>query len=169
MNRKHLADVIAALNGNQVRYLIVGGLAVIAHGVARGTLDVDLVIELEDENVRRAVDVLRDLGYRPMIPESIDRFADPAARQSWIVERNMLAFQLKSDRMPAVPIDILVQPPFDVASEIARSSPREVSEGVYMPVISRDALVSMKRGTGRVKDAMDVDALENLERYRDEI
>lgn len=169
MNRSHLADVIAALNANHVRYVVVGGLAVIAHGVARTTLDLDLVLDLEDANVRRAIDVLRDLGYRPMVPEPIDRFADAAARQSWILERNMLAFQLKSDRMPGVPIDILVQPPFDAPSEIARSSPREVSEGVHMPVISRDTLLGMKRSTGRVKDAMDVDSLEKLERYRDEI
>ena len=81
----------------------------------------------------------------------------------------MLAFQLKSDRMPAVPIDILVVPPFDVIEEIARSSPREVSEGVQMPVISRDTLIAMKRGTGRVKDERDIADLEALERYRDDI
>ena len=169
MNRQHLANVIAALNENQVRYLVVGGLAVVAHGVARTTLDLDLVLDLEDANVRRAIDVLRDLGYRPMIPEPIEQFADAASRKVWINERNMLAFQLKSDRMPAVPIDILVAPPFDVPGEIARSSLREVLEGVHMPVISRDTLVRMKRDTGRPKDAIDVDYLEKLERYRDDI
>lgn len=169
MNRSHLADVISALNSGQVRYLVVGGLAVVAHGFARATLDLDLVLDLEDENVRKAIDILRNLGYKPMVPEPIEHFADPATRRSWIVDRNMIVFQIKSDRMPAVPIDILVQPPFDVAAEIARSTPREVLEGVSMPVLAFDTLLRMKRSAGRVKDTRDADALEQLQRYRDEI
>jgi len=45
--------IVRALNDNQVQYLIVGGLAVNAHGYVRLTRGVDLVMGLEPENARR--------------------------------------------------------------------------------------------------------------------
>jgi len=65
-----LADVeaiVRALNGAHVRYLIVGGLAVVAHGYPRLTVDVDIVLNLERENVLRAMRALEVIGYRPLV------------------------------------------------------------------------------------------------------
>jgi hypothetical protein len=45
--------IIRALNQAGVRYIVVGGLAVIAHGFGRTTYDVDLVIELNPSNIKR--------------------------------------------------------------------------------------------------------------------
>lgn len=39
--------ILAALNARGVRYVVVGGFAVAAHGVVRATADLDLVVELE--------------------------------------------------------------------------------------------------------------------------
>ena len=47
--------VLAALNAAEVRYLVVGGVAVVLHGYLRTTADLDLVVELETDNVLRAV------------------------------------------------------------------------------------------------------------------
>lgn len=49
---------MTALNGSRVKYLIVGGLAVIAHGYERLTKDVDLVIGLEPGNISRGLRAL---------------------------------------------------------------------------------------------------------------
>ena len=46
------------LNGEDIRYLVVGGLAVNAHGYGRFTQDLDLVIGLEPRNVERALRAL---------------------------------------------------------------------------------------------------------------
>jgi len=48
-----------------VRYLVVGGLAVVAHGHARFTGDLDLVLDLDPANALRAVETLAALDYRP--------------------------------------------------------------------------------------------------------
>ena len=59
-----LADVEAilrALNDANVRYLIVGGLAVVAHGYVRYTADVDIVLDLERENTLRAMKALDEI------------------------------------------------------------------------------------------------------------
>ena len=68
--------ILRALNDANVRYLIVGGLAVVAHGYVRFTQDIDLVIQLERENVLRAMNALTTIGYRPLIPVDAAQFAD---------------------------------------------------------------------------------------------
>jgi hypothetical protein len=68
--------ILRALNDADVRYLIVGGLAVVAHGYVRFTQDIDLVIQLERENVLRAMNALTTIGYRPLIPVDAAQFAD---------------------------------------------------------------------------------------------
>ena len=60
--------ILRALNDAEVRYLIVGGLAVVLHGYVRFTQDIDLVIQLERENVLRAMNAFTAIGYRPLVP-----------------------------------------------------------------------------------------------------
>jgi hypothetical protein len=81
-----LADVEAilrALTDADVGYLIVGGLAVVAHGYVRATLAVDIVLNLERENALRAMNALEQIGYRPFAPVQAAEFADPAKRKIW--------------------------------------------------------------------------------------
>lgn len=46
------------LNGESVRYVVVGGIAVIRHGVVRATKDLDVVVALDEDTataVRRLI------------------------------------------------------------------------------------------------------------------
>ncbi|MEK6374598.1 MAG: hypothetical protein AABO58_18075 [Acidobacteriota bacterium] len=56
-----IEELLTALNAGGVRYLVVGGVAVVLHGYARATFDLDLVIELDTQNLERA---LRIFGAR---------------------------------------------------------------------------------------------------------
>jgi len=58
-------DVLRALDAASIRFVLVGGVAVILHGVPRTTADLDLVIDLEEGNVRRFVGVMTQLGFVP--------------------------------------------------------------------------------------------------------
>jgi hypothetical protein len=82
--------ILSALNDANVRYLIVGGLAVVAHGYVRFTQDIDLVVQLERENVLRAMSALMAIGYRPLIPVEAAQFADETLRQQWRDENGMI-------------------------------------------------------------------------------
>lgn len=64
MKLASLEAIMRALNEAQARYLIVGGLAVAAHGYGRVTFDIDLVVQLQPDNVQRAMNGLESLGYR---------------------------------------------------------------------------------------------------------
>jgi hypothetical protein len=46
MKKRSLERVLDALNRHEVRYLIAGGLAVVAHGYPRFTSDVDLILDM---------------------------------------------------------------------------------------------------------------------------
>ena len=90
MKLASLEAIAAALSDANVRYLIVGGLAVAAHGYGRATFDVDLVVQLQPDNVRRAMEALEALAYRPLTPVAAREFADPATRERWIRDKRMI-------------------------------------------------------------------------------
>jgi len=60
-------EVLRALDSSSIRFILVGGVAVVLHGVPRTTMDLDLVIDLEEGNVRRFVEVMTRLGFVPPV------------------------------------------------------------------------------------------------------
>ncbi len=60
--------IVKVLNTSEVRYLVVGGLAVAAHGYGRVAFDIDLVLQLQPDNINRAMRALASLGYKPFVP-----------------------------------------------------------------------------------------------------
>ena len=76
MEVRSIEAIVKALNGAKVKYLIVGGLAVVAHGYERLTNDVDLVISLKRQNIIRGLRALMDIGYRSEFPVTPEQFAD---------------------------------------------------------------------------------------------
>lgn len=75
------------------------------------------VVSLVPENVRAAISALTSLGYRPQIPEPIERFADPAARAAWHRDRGMVALHLWHPADPKRHVDLFTHEPFDVDDE----------------------------------------------------
>lgn len=61
-------DVLRALEARSIRFVLVGGVAVILHGVPRTTADLDVVIDLDEGNVSRFVGVMTELGFVPRAP-----------------------------------------------------------------------------------------------------
>ncbi len=154
-----LEAVFRALNEARVRYVVVGGLAVIAHGYVRLTQDLDLVVALDEPNARNAMRTLGSLGYRPRVPVQAVEFADAAARERWMREKQMLVFQLISDLHPTVTIDVFVQEPFPFDEEWERVSRQRVAPGVEAPVVSLPTLLALKRAANRPGDRIDIDML----------
>ena len=76
MEVRSVEGIVKSLNGAGVKYLIVGGVAVVAHGYERLTKDLDLVIGLERENIIRGLRALMKIGYRMSIPVTPEDFAD---------------------------------------------------------------------------------------------
>ena len=154
--------VLTALNQEKVRFLVAGGVAVVLHGYLRTTADLDLVVQLERDNILRALRALESLGYRPRAPVSAEDFADESIRESWIQEKNLQVFSFWSDRNPRLEVDLFVREPFDFDT-VYESSEDVQLDKTSVRVLPREVLIDMKRRAGRPRDLEDVEALEALE------
>ena len=154
--------LFSALDEAGVRYLVVGGLAVVAHGYVRYTADVDLVLDMSPQNLAKALGVLQDLGYRPQVPVAIMDFSDPKTRESWIQEKGMQVFQLVSERHRETTVDVFVKEPFDFAHEYEQAPRKEISPGLIAPVACIDTLIRMKEAAGRGIDLIDIAQLRRI-------
>ncbi len=76
------------------------GIAVNIHGYQRMTADLDLIIQLEDSNIKNALKILATLGYKPTLPVAAEQFANANTRQSWIETKNMQVFSMVSSLHP---------------------------------------------------------------------
>lgn len=166
MEVRSVEAIVGALNGAGVRYLIVGGLAVNAHGFERMTKDVDLVIQLESANILKGLKALEQAGYRPRVPITPEQFADAALREQWREEKHMLVLPLWSDIHRRTPVDVFVYEPFDFSAEIQRAGFQSIAQGLEAPIVSLQTLLEMKKTAGRPQDVADIEALRLLEPYR---
>lgn len=162
MEVRSLEAIVRALNAASVKYLIVGGIAVNAHGFVRMTRDVDIVIGLEPDNAKAGLEALLRIGYRMAIPERPEAFADRATRERWRAEKAMLVLKLWSDDHLRTPVDVFVYEPFPFAAEYARAPRLEVAPGVEAPVVTLEQLLVMKRDADRPQDRIDIEELTRI-------
>jgi predicted nucleotidyltransferase len=168
MRVESLQTVFRALNEARCEYLVVGGIAVMAHGHVRLTQDVDIVLSLSSPLLVDALNALKRLGYRSKLPVDVLDFADSAKRKVWREEKNMVVFNLYSDQIPDVTIDIFPAEPFDFATEYKRAKAYLMGPSLEIPVISLARLIAMKREAARPQDLIDIDKLGKVQRLTDE-
>ena len=160
--------ILSALNDANVRYLIVRGLAVVPHGYLRFTQDIDLVVQLERENVLRAMNALTAIGYRPLIAVDAAQFADETLRQQWRDEKGMIVFQLFNPRRESTRVDIFVKEPFVFTQEFKTANWHTWGK-LRVPVLRIEALIAMKHAAGRPQDLADAALLRDiLEQQREQ-
>lgn len=156
-------DLFIAMAQRGIRYLVAGGFAVNFHQVQRATMDLDLIVWLERDNILRFLDMAEELGFVPRLPVLALDFADANTRQDWIEQKGMMVFSLVHRHNPFETIDIFSQEPapFD---ELAGRALQIKVFGVTVPVVGRDDLIAMKKRAGRDKDLFDIAQLEKVGR-----
>ena len=164
MKTSDVTDIVGALNSSGAQYLVVGGLAVVAHGYVRFTQDIDIVLKLEKANVLLAMDALTAIGYRPLIPVNARNFADAAMRQLWIEEKHMIVFQMLHPDRPSTRLDIFVEEPFVFADEYSRARWETIFDE-KVPIVHLDQLLILKRAAGRPNDLADIAELEHISNH----
>lgn len=158
--------LFAALNEAEVRYVVVGGLATVLHGHARLTADVDLVVDLEPDEVRKALQVLAALGFQPRLPVAATDFADPDTRRRWIDEKGMRVFSLVDPDNPMRAVDLFAEHVLDFEELWTRSKTIPLSS-TEVRVASIPDLIELKRRAGRPKDLDDIEALDAIRRRKE--
>ena len=155
------ADVFRALDNAGVRYVVVGGLAVVLRGHPRMTVDLDVVVDLAPGPAERAMDALSSLGLLPRLPVAARDFANPELRQQWVTQRHLQVFSLYDPTDPFREVDVFAVEPRPFEELVGGSSLLEVG-GLCVRVASLEHLIEMKQTAGRTRDLEDVRALQRL-------
>lgn len=156
-------DLIKLLSDGDVDYVLVGGLAVALHGYVRTTMDVDVVLAMNPDNLNRFISSANKAGLHPAIPVPIESLTRPELLDQWHREKNLLAFSLRSADAQSTVIDILIRP--SVAFDALRRDAVTINVGPHaIPVASIEHLIALKTGTGRHKDEIDIEELEKIKR-----
>ena len=69
MKLADVLDVLTALEREGVHYAVFGGVAMAAHGLDRGTRDLDIFLSADPDNVRRLQRALQTVYHDPAIDE----------------------------------------------------------------------------------------------------
>ncbi len=138
-------ELLESLNSAKVKYLVLGGYAVIHYGYRRATDDLDIWIATDPQNTQKLSEVLQQFGG----------FASENVKPSLFRQKGKVFI---FGREP-VRIDILTGPTgIDFDRSYARRNVVDW-DGVAVPLISFQDLRTNKRATGRAKDAADIENL----------
>jgi len=156
-------QVFKVFQDQNVAYLIAGGMAVNLHGVPRFTKDLDILVDTTPSNLKRLGAALKQLGYRPRVPVTMEEFLNPVNWPKWKKEKGMIAFTLHRPAVPYEEIDVLINSP--VPYGIARKGRVKLKVGALsVQLISIDDLIRMKRKAGRAQDLSDIVALKKVKK-----
>jgi predicted nucleotidyltransferase len=153
------AEILRRLNENNVRYVLIGGLAMMLHGSAHITQDIDIGYARDRENYEALADALRSMNARLRnVPPGVPFFLDAHTF------RNTQNLTLDTD---LAPFDLLghISGAEDFDELFARSLLAEI-DGVPVHIASLDDLILMKRAANRQKDQNHILELEALRRLR---
>ena len=139
--------LVQALETGGVEFAVCGGLAVAIHAQPRATLDVDLLLPVDQ--VDGAKQIAGALGYR------ID--AGLLVVRKGVVEIHRLS-KPDPETGDLLSLDLLVVTP--ALSSVWETRERVAWEHGTLPVVSRSGLVAMKRLRESGQDLDDIRALE---------
>jgi hypothetical protein len=160
-------DLFRALQREEVRYLVVGGLAVNLYGVPRATMDVDLMLAFDSDNVERFLRAARDLGLKPVAPVVLESFADEQARASWFEQKRMIVFALRAADPAAPTLDVLMRPQVSFDEAWSRRVEKSIGD-LVVRLASLEDLIRLKEASGRQRDRSDIEALRKARRLSDD-
>ncbi len=153
-------ELIAALADGGVDYVLIGGLAVGAHGFPRATKDIDIVPAPDASNLKRLAAVLRTVGARHHGLGDFDpsEFPFDPLDPAQLAEGGNFVLITRLGRLdvmqwvPGIPGELAFE-------HLARDAVDTSLGGHRIRVCSREDLVAMKRAAGRPQDLLDLEEL----------
>lgn len=145
MLNQDFREFIQSLNGNHVRYLVIGGYAVALHGYPRYTKDIDIWIEMSPDNAARMVKALEQFGFGSLGLQAAD----------FLVPDQIIQLGYPPNR-----IDLITTPPGVDFETCYASRVEVVIDDVTVNFIDLENLKKNKQAAGRLQDLAD---LQNLQ------
>lgn len=159
----HLKEILIALAKGKIKFVICGGVAVVLHGVERLTMDIDIAVSMEEENLYHLIYVMKNLGMSPRVPVPPEALLSPEKRKIMREEKNALVFTFIDMNNPYRQVDIFLGRD-DLYNNLIEDASYIDLDGCNIPVISISKLIEMKREVSppREKDISDIRGLLKL-------
>lgn len=144
--------ILTILNSESVQYIVIGGVALVAHGSARATFDLDLCYERSKENVSALSRALKPFhAHLRGAPDDLPFVFDEKTIKAG------LNFTLSTDLGD---LDLLGEVSgLGFYSDVLKASVVQKAAGVPCRILSLDGLLLAKQAAGRKKD---IDAIEQI-------
>ena len=139
-----LQDVFRSFQQNDVRYMVIGGIACILHGVPRAFFDLDILIEVSRDNAQRLLDALLNAGFDTASLTNVDD----------LLSNEITIFKDK------VRIDVQTSTPGIKFEEAWARKVNMQYHGQVFYVLSKEDLIASKKAAGRDIDLDDVRLLD---------
>ena len=144
MVNSNFKDLLSLFNAYQIKYLVVGGYAVIKYTEPRYTKDLDLWVKADQENAAAVFQALLEFGA-PLEGMTKDDFA----HEGYFYQMGI----------PPVRVDILMSIKGLTFKEAWARRVEVDFDGILAPFISKQDLITTKRASGRPQDLIDVELL----------
>ena len=141
-------DLLNLFNEGGVRYLVIGGYAIIQYAEPRFTKDLDLWISTDATNAATVYKALKSFGA-PLAGLTEADFAEEGC-----------FYQMG---VPPMRVDLLMGIPGGNFEQAWRNRNEVDFDGLIVPFISRQDLIASKRASGRPQDLIDADLLSKAE------
>lgn len=142
-----LQSVFASFQKNEVKYVVIGGIAAVLYGVPRATFDLDVLIEATAENAERLLKAMSEAGLGTSLLTTVDE----------VLANEITIF---TDR---VRLDVQTSTPGIKFSDAWARRVTMNYKGQKLEVVSLADLIASKRAAGRDVDLADVRILESKE------
>lgn len=154
-----VSHLLGRLASSHVDFVVIGGIAVIAHGYERNTQDLDICYSPDRENLDALGTVLVELDARLRgIDEAVPFVADA---------HTLRRTQILTLETRAGGLDLLVDPDGSPAYAALKANAERIEfDGFEVLIASIEDLLAMKRAANRSQDKTDIEALTAIQRLR---
>lgn len=137
-------DLLRIFNDHNVRYMVIGGYAVVQYAEPRFTKDLDVLISTDTKNAEAVYNALKEFGA-PLAGLTPKDFSEEG-----------FFFQMG---VPPIRVDVLMGIPGINFDECWDRRVEVDFDGLNVIFISRQDLILSKRAAGRPQDLIDADLL----------
>jgi len=140
-----LKELLNLFKKHNVKYLVVGGYAVMRYTEPRFTKDLDLFISVEIKNATAVYNALKEFGA-PLSGLTVKDFS----QEGYFYQMGL----------PPMRVDIMMSIPGVKFDDAWSQRERLTIDGIEMNFISKKDLIASKKASGRSQDLIDVENLE---------
>lgn len=149
-----LEKLAESLNRHDVKWVLVGGMAVMLYGADYLTSDCDLATEKTEQNLNRLKAALEELGARPVCASDNGEFE---------LDFSILMAPFMHLKTEAGPVDIINRLPNIESFQKLYDNALVVDvQGVQVRLAAIDDLIKLKTDTGRDRDQLHITMLKSL-------